>query len=326
MPKVRKKTTTISSPKKKESPKEEVYCRKCMQTKLPTDFYQSVDKYLDSNGLMSVCRDCMQEMFDRAMMVDRTLDKAVLSLCRTLNVKYDERAIESIRTSMDNADKDGKKFDFTFGKYLNLLPRFSPRGEGAKFESRSVLDLTFKEPDTFVKGEPLPEDMETDLKDHFEDFWGEGFSQEDYQFLEKEFSKWTASTRCDTQSEVVILQEVCHKQNAIRKARLEDKPTKDLVKELQELMKNGALTPDKQNAASAGESYESFGRFIKMIEKKRPADIFDDLKKFKDIDGIIPYTDDYIVRPMKNFITQSRDFNVAELDKIDGDDSILEDV
>ena len=321
MPKVRKKTTTISSPKKKESPKEEVYCRKCMQTKSSTDFYQAVDKYLDSNGLMSICRDCMQEMLDRALLVEHSMDNAVLSLCRTLNVKYDERAIESIRTSMDNADKDGKKFDFTFGKYLNLLPRFSPRGEGAKFESRSVLDLTFKEPPIFVHGNSLnQEDNGEETVEELEVFWGAGLETDDYAYLEKEKSNWESTHKFKTHAEIIVLKEVCYQQNNIRKLRLANKLTTNDVKQLQELMKLGDMSPSSQNAASSGKNLEAFGMWIKDIEKDSPADFYKDKQKFKDIDGIEEYAEKYITRPLKNFITGSRDFNVDDISISNEDD------
>jgi hypothetical protein len=315
MPKVRRKTTTISSPKKKESPKEEVYCRKCMQTKLSTDFYQAVDKYLDSNGLMSICRDCMQEMLDRALLVEHSLDKAVLSLCRSLNVKYDERAIESIRNSMDNADKDGKKFDFTFGKYLNLLPRFSPRGEGAKFESRKSLDLTFEEPPIFVRGDVL--DKENDGEETIEElekFWGAGLDKEDYIYLEQEKSNWESSHKFETHAEIIILKEVCYQQNNIRKLR--DAGSKSVateVKQLQELMKIGDMSPSSQNAAASGKNLEAFGMWVKDIERDTPAEFYKDKEKFKDIDGIEPYAEKYITRPLRNFITGSRDFNIDDI-------------
>jgi len=293
-----------------------------MQTKLSTDFYQAVDKYLDSNGLMSVCRDCMQEMIDRALLVEHSLDKAILSLCRTLNVKYDERAIESIRTSMDNADKDGKKFDFTFGKYLNLLPRFSPRGEGAKFESRSALDLTFKEPAIFVQGNSLNKDDDgEETVEELESFWGTGLDKEDYIYLEKEKSNWEASHKFETHAEIIVLKEVCYQQNNIRKLR--DSGSKSVateVKQLQELMKLGDMSPSSQNAASSGKNLEAFGMWVKDIERDTPAEFYKDKEKFRDIDGIEEYAEKFITRPLRNFITGSRDFNIDDISTINEDD------
>jgi hypothetical protein len=311
------KTSLNSSPDNSEKTK--IYCRKCMQTKNSTDFYQAVDFLLDSNGYMSICRDCIQEMLEKIERVEISLDKTILKLCRSLNVKYEQDAIDSIKRSIETIESDGSKYKLTFGKYLILLNRFLGKSEEVVRKNL----LVFKEPNIFMESENL-EQEDVDKQEYLNDFWGEGFNPDDYKYLEKEFSKWISSTQISTQSEIVTLKEICYKQNDIRKARLANDDTAKLVNELQVLMKNGALTPDKQNAASAGANYESYGRLIKIIEKKKPCEIFDDQEKYVDHNGFKEYSSDYFIRCMKNYVTQSRDFEVGEIDKIDDDENILE--
>jgi hypothetical protein len=94
-------------------------------------------------------------------------------------------------------------------------------------------------------------------------------------------------------------------------------------------MKNSALTPALQNAASSGKNAESFGVWIRDIEQLVPAEWYKDQSKYKDIDGLQDDITD-IKRSIGNFITGSREFNTTDLEEIndlddDYSDSEIED-
>ena len=80
-------------------------------------------------------------------------------------------------------------------------------------------------------------------------------------------------------------------------------------------MKSLAISPNIANTANANKSTEAFGLWIKDIEELTPAEWHDKHELFKDMDNLNQYFEDYFVRPIRNFITGSRDFNVQE----DGD-------
>ena len=89
-------------------------------------------------------------------------------------------------------------------------------------------------------------------------------------------------------------------------------------------MKTASVDPAKANAASAGKSHDAFGLWIKDIEQFKPAEWFEEQEKYKDMDGFILYIQNYIVRPIRNFITGNRDFQVNDnidvsLDDDEGD-------
>ncbi len=56
---------------------------------------------------------------------------------------------------------------------------------------------------------------------------------------------------------------------------------------------------------------------MKVIEENEPASYYEDKKLFKDFDDIDFYFKKYVTRPLKNFVTQSRDFNVDTEDDVD---------
>ena len=93
-----------------------------------------------------------------------------------------------------------------------------------------------------------------------------------------------------------------------------------MVKELQDLLKTSGLTPSQANAASAGNSADAFGVWIKDIEQLSPAEWWKDQEKFKDMDGIeedrnsiTESTRKFILGNSREYLTDSSD------DKLDGD-------
>jgi len=296
--------------KKVDKPKN--YCRKCMKNKPIIYFYKATDFFLDKNNLMSVCKDCINNMYVSFFVVEKTMEKTLLRMCRLLNVRYDEEAIESTKKHIQTYEERGTKVKSIFGTYKSKLGALQHSQIGKRNTDE---DLTFVEPTKKVI-ESLSTEIIPD-KEYYEDSWGEGdnLNIDDYKYLEREFSKWKRTTKCNTQSEIVLVREICHKQNEIRKERITGGSTSNLVKQLQEIMKNSALTPALQNAADSNKFADAFGVWIKDIENKTPAEWWQDQTKYHDIDGIEEDRKD-IIRSIRNFITGSRDFNTSELESI----------
>ncbi|HSH51936.1 MAG TPA: hypothetical protein VK982_09470 [Bacteroidales bacterium] len=79
-------------------------------------------------------------------------------------------------------------------------------------------------------------------------------------------------------------------------------------------MKTASVDPAKANAISSGQSVDRFGVWIKDIEQYRPAEWWEQQEKYVDMDGFKLYIKDYIVRPIKNFFTGTKDFFVGGKD------------
>jgi len=296
--------------RRKVGDKPKFYCRKCMEDKTEAHFYKATNIFLDSNNLMSICKDCCQEIYDSFIATEHTIEKTLLRMCRLLNVQYDEKAIESVKQHIKTRVEKGADTSNIFGIYKSKLTAI----QRTQIGKRDIDDdLTFVEPSSNIIKSPsvsIPD------KDYYESSWGKGkLDIEDYEYLESEFAKWKETTKCNTQGEEVLVREICHKQNEIRKTRIEGKSTSNLVKQLQEIMKNSNLTPALQNAIDANKFKDAFGVWIKDIEQKTPAEWWKNKKKYHDMDNIEKDRED-IIRSIRNFITGSRDFNTVELEAI----------
>jgi len=300
--------------------KKKYYCRKCMDYKTDIHFYKATDFFLDSNGFMSICKECIEDIYNSFFVTEGTMEKTILRMCKILNIRYDESAIESTKRHMQTYEERGTELGNIFGIYKSKLGAQQSTQIGSRNTDE---DLTYVEPSLKVI-ESIPIKEIPDIE-YYEDTWGKSdkFTIDDYEYLETEFSRWKRTTKCDTQPEIVLVREICHIQNEIRKARIEGTSYSNLVKQLQEVMKNSALTPALQNAVDSNKFADSFGVWIKDIENKTPAEWWKDQTKYKDMDGIEEDRKD-ILRSIRNFIVGSRDFNTVELEAIGMSEEIEE--
>ena len=285
------------------------------------NFYSAVDKFLDKNGYFSVCKDCMIKMYSNFYTVEHDINRVIYNMCKALNVLYNESAVETTKKILA-----GKKMTednpSAWGVYKGKLPISVSAGlskiNGTLGMSSDLVELTF-EYDTPKPKVEIPDDVFADIID-VQAFWGEGFSVDDYRFLDGEYNNFKKTNKADTYPEIVLLKEVCYKLLAMKNQRQKGSSTAVLAKELQELMKNLAISPNQISAASAGKTMETFGQWIKEIENNKPADFFKNKSIYVDIDNIEAYAEEHITRPLKNFITGSRDFGADDVGALSDSD------
>lgn len=319
MPKVLRRKKSLAVINKDGIEISEIYCRKCCLKQPPIEFYTAMDKFLDSNGYLSICKDCISRIYVGFYNSTHDLRKAIYQTCKTINIIYSESAVQGVETQIKNKDllEDNEKiFGWYKAKILSTMKgiAFNKMGELASE------DLTFQYENTNI---PSSEEIDFEGSQGVIDTWGNGFSMDDYRFLEKELANFKSTHKADSYAEIVLLKEVCYKLLEIQKARLSEHSTAAGVKELQTLMSTLAISPDKANQASAGKSMECFGKWIEEIEQFKPAEYFADKSIYNDIDDIEAYGEKYITTPLRSFILQSADYSTEELEKMLDDESLM---
>lgn len=297
----------------------EAYCRKCMSIKPVREFMSATDSWIDANGIMSVCRDCIDDIYEKIYNSEKSIEKTLLKMCRMFNLVYDNEAIESTLKHLKTAEDNGRTIRGIFGIYKQKIYALQPMEIGHRPETQ---DLTYKDVVTLVIHDENKYGLDKDVEYEVTRFWGKGLRREDYIWLEESLADWKKTHKSDTMAEQTLLKEIVYKQFEITKAREEGKSTSSMVKELQELMKTASIDPAKTAIAGSGKSQDTFSSFIKMIEENEPAELFgEERDAFKDFQNIDFYFRKYVTRPLKNFVTGSRDFNIDEEDdEIENDD------
>ena len=298
------------------------YCRKCQKTLPVKDFYEAVDgKLIDSNGYMSVCKNCINTLYNQIHEKTNNIEKSIHEMCIFLNIKFYKEAVEATKSHINTMLENGKNVNAVFGIYKMKLIATQKSMDKSNPEPMPYEDVGT----IYVEKEEIPKEMV--VPPELKSFWGNNINSDDIQYLEKEYGNFKQTHRADSYAEVTLLKEVCYLLLKVKKMREEDISTKDELKLLQDLMKSLAISPNvvaMNNSSSKG--MDTFGLWIQDIEREEPAqwlktDPRGDM--YRDVGNIDEYFQKYIVRPLKNFITSSKDFNVDDEEFKDDDDIML---
>jgi len=309
----------ITQIRKDESmPEDQGYCRMCRRVQPLSYFHSALDERIDTNKHLSICKFCCDQIFNEEMERNKgSLELAVLSMCRILNMRYDEQAIESAKKHIETRGSDPKKFIGFYKAKLVTVSRTSV-SDGA-----SSLDLGYRDNPTVNLAEQQQEVSQENEFDEDRDlklFWGTD-DRDEIEFLEREFISFKQTHKADTYAEITLLKQVCRKLWDIEKDRKVGKSTDASTKQLMELMKNLAISPSMSNAAMSGKGVDTLGTRIKDIENLTPAEWVKDKSVYRDVDDLEAYTQKYIVSPLRSFVSGSKEFTVENTEsEIDDED------
>lgn len=299
----------------------ESWCRKCAKMLPISHFYEAVDCGLvDTTGFLSLCRKCIQDLYDKFYDETQSIEKAIHRLCIILNVKYTNEAVDATKAHINSLIESGKQSNIVFGLYKakivatnKSMDKSIVQYEGYEDVGAIYLDKKIEIPEI-----PIPQDVIN--------FWGKDVARKDIEFLETQYANFKQTHKAEAYAEIVLLKEVCYTMLNIKNLRAAGDDTADAIKELQSLMKNLAISPNIANTASTNKGNETFGLWIQDIEREEPAqwlktDPRGDM--YRDVGNVEEYFQKYIVRPLKNFILGSKDFNVNE-ENIDDEDGAID--
>jgi len=235
--------------------------------------------------------------------------KAVYQTCKILNIAYIDDAIDSAKVHLETTGESGIiDFQSGFGVYKAKLGNYFRVVKDTPQTFEVHVGTVFNDVDSKI----IKESEGEEYSEYLQTTWGKGLTIDDYNFLESQLNEWKSKHKCDTTSELVLMQEICQFQLSLRKAREQGLDTKTLVKGLQDIIKTANLSPAQANMLGANKGSEAFGNWIKDIEQLEPAEWWDKNRElFVDIDNIAQYFEDFIVRPIRNFLTRSKDFIIT---------------
>ncbi len=291
----------------------QIYCRKCMQTKSSLDFFTAVDP-LDSNGYMSICKKCCNELYDIFFVVEGSLEKAILQSCKALNVEYSSRAVTATQQHLSKLDERSENSSVAiFGIYKSkLLTMNSEKGSYAH---------TFEEYPAANEVITNTPEQEGD-QDYItaKDFWGKERPYDEIEYLQREYNALIkGGAPHDTRTATILLQQICLVLLDVKKKRDLNQSVKHELDTLTSLMQSAAMRPDQKKVADGNDSQHAFGVWLAEIEKKRPAEWFEDQNIYKDVSDIKEQWETHIVRPMKNFWGLDRNFKFEGAVETSGD-------
>lgn len=259
---------------KKEVKKLKCYC--CGKETKETDFYMSKSFSYKNIGRLPICKECLGSLYDKYFKKYNDSKLAIYYMCRSMDICFSNSCYVGVMSELEN--NPNKLAWKVYMTKLNSLGT-SVNGDGIDFDSSDKLDIE-KEKERVIE-----ENGENDLSESVI-FWGEGYSEQDYKFLNNEYSKMLDRYECDSYAQETLFQDIAFQRLEIRKKRQQGTGVDKELKTLQDLLGSANIKPNQESASMANEQL-TFGTLIKKYENEKP--IPEALPEWMDADWIRKY-------------------------------------
>ena len=254
-------------------------CCATSYVKLDDNFPASQSElYAGWNYHLPICKKCLDKMFEHYTEVyGNDEDAAIRRICEKYDIYYNVSLLNASRKITKNRSRI-----HTYISKANLV-----QYKGKTYDT--TLDEERKE-GVIETLDDVRDSKKAKLKTV--KFFGTGFEDDDYVFLEDEYLDWTTRHECNTKAQEEVFKQICYAQLDILKAKRAGLPTKDLTKTLQDLLATANLQP-KQTKDNTLAEQNTFGTLIRKWENERPIPEPDE--EWKDVDGIAKYITVYFL-------------------------------
>lgn len=263
-------------------------CIYCGNEYVDTNYYNSYSKFYSNTGKIPYCKQCIERFYqyyiekytnEGCLIPER---KAVKRLCMILDVYFREDVFNS---SMKKV-KDGIMNISLIGQYMKTIQLYQYSRNKETYENT----ITQEEKDGLIATPISDISNSRNVDEDTIRFFGNGFTDSDYEFLKREYKDWTARHECKTKSQEEIFKDICFNRLQNLKALQKGEDTKDITASFQKLLDSGKLQP-KQNAGDTMADNQTFGTLIDKWENTRPLPEIDE--ELRDVDKIGFYIDTF---------------------------------
>lgn len=256
-------------------------CFYCGKEYVYTNYYKSNSIFYSSMGKLPYCKQCIEKFYqyfyerytnEGCLTPER---KAIKRLCMIFDIYYKE----DVFISSMNKIKEGNINISPMGQYMKTIQLQQYNRNKETYENT----ITQEEQEDVVMASISNTFGETTVDQKTRDFFGNGFTDEDYNFLKKEYDDWTARHECNTKAQEEVIKDICFNRLQNLKALRRGEDTKDITASFQKMLDAGKLQP-KQNAGDTTSDNQTFGTLIDKWENERPLPEIDE--ELRDVDKI----------------------------------------
>lgn len=261
-------------------------CFYCGKEYVNTNYYNSNSEFYSNIGKIPYCKQCIEKFYQQYF--ERYTNegcltpekKSVQRLCMIFDIYYKDDVFYS---SM-NKIKESNMNISPMGQYMKTIQLQQYNRNKETYENT----ISEAEQENFAMSSisDLSEEITIDQKTV--DFFGNGFTNDDYIFLKREYEDWTARHECNTKAQEEVFKDICFNRLQNLKALRIGEDTKDITASFQKMLDAGKLQP-KQNAGDTTADNQTFGTLIDKWENTRPLPEID--KELKDVDKVGWYVD-----------------------------------
>lgn len=256
-----------------------ILCPECGEFVSRNNFYSANNAI----GVYPCCKKCILAFVEQR---DKKNDKpnetkeSVKRMLQKMDLPYIDELYESCCKSVaDEVNEKNKKSPFlAYLVPIKSLPQYKGKTWA---DSEFELGVVTEEEETKINARTIKNGKKR---------FGNGYSNEDYMFLEQEYQDWITRYECNTKAQESIFERLSFKKWEINKATKSGQPTKDLDKTYQELLATANIQP-RQISMDTFADAQTFGTLIQKYEETRPLPEIEE--SLKDVDNIGLYLDTF---------------------------------
>lgn len=267
----------------------------------PSDrFYAHKNLEIFPKGYIPYCKDCCNDILQYYLKKTGTIEASIWYMCALLDIPFIKRVFEKVQDMHVETDK----FFETY--YTYLWGTKSMKKALDSWESFSDSDVSFEEISATVK------DVEAIKvqKDALELKWGLQESEEDYQYLEYLYDRYTQGIIKNPYQED-LYRDLCLARLEKRKIE-QNKSSSDITKTQARILTlmNKLGIDDFEASKPKSLSEQLMFAKIAQIEMTKPCDLYKEPTKYKDFNKVKKYYKDICLRALKNTLAGTRDFDI----------------
>ena len=270
----------------KKAKKEKYKCFYCGKSYVDTNYYSSNSVFYGNVSKLPYCKQCIERLYQYYSKkyaeegYPYPERKAIKRLCMAFDVYYKDDVFNSALRNY----KESEVNTSLMSQYMRIIQLTQYNRHKETYENTLEKECQHE----IVEGKPIETSTDFEADKATIDFFGAGFSNEDYEFLKREYDDWTARHECKTKAQEEVFKDICFNRLQNLKALRKGEETKDITAAFQKLLDSGKLQP-KQNVGDATADNQTFGTLIDKWENERPLPEIDE--ELKDVDKIGWYID-----------------------------------
>jgi hypothetical protein len=273
----------------KATTKAKIRCFYCGKEYVETNYYNSSSDFFKSLGKAPYCKHCIENFYQRyykkyheegCMNAEQ---EAVKRVCMALDIYYSANAYNR---AMDSAKKQEVSMS-PMAAYMRIVQL---RQYSKKSYDETITELEAQEQEYILSASSISDGGNESRKidERTINFFGVGFQDDDYIFLQREYDDWTARHECKTKAQEEVFKDICFNRLQNLKALRAGEDTKDITMAFQKMLDSGKLQP-KQNKGDTMADNQTFGTLIDKWENTRPLPEIEE--ELRDVDKIALYID-----------------------------------
>ena len=268
----------------------------CLGEVKESDFYNTWSKF--TNGKTLYCKKCIDKMYNYYLQETGSAKSALYFTLMKIDIPFLEDVYNSV------VDKKGENFNISF--YINAINAKQSNKE--IWTDFSVSD-ELKDTDRTIKSvAEKRQELNT-----LEKKWGIQDSEEDYEFLEETFKRYTNDVEFINSQQEDLYKDLCRDRLLLRKIndnRYGGEETIDKVQNrISKTMSTLKLDQFESNKPKTLSEQSLFEK-IRLCDENNVQDVYSEPSKYYDLNKIQYYNEKFSLRPLANMLVGNRDFSV----------------